>query len=188
MSFFSSVAFGKVKKTCISYLRSCFNPKLQDAFDALRKKLQFHLMSWCGNFVKRHSFRIVLGNSPKTKQKLCLSTKFSNQEIRWNQGIFCSDGLHDKWTQFFKFWSILSVSYFVSVTWNSEATYCIICQTKFDTNDFFSSCESNLNYTYRRLCGLCCFHFKDETLAPFSNHSNEGNILNALYILVPLIL
>ena len=43
-----------------------------------------------GNFVERHSFRIVLGKSPKTVQKLCLSTKFVYQEISWNYGIFCS--------------------------------------------------------------------------------------------------
>ena len=47
---------------------------------------QFHLISWCGNFVKRHSFRIVFGES-----KLCLSTKFPHQEIRWNCGVLRSD-------------------------------------------------------------------------------------------------
>ena len=48
---------------------------------ALRKILQFHLISWCGNFMERHSFRIVLGHSPETMRKLCLSTKFPHQEI-----------------------------------------------------------------------------------------------------------
>ena len=45
-------------------------------------------MSWCGNFVKRGSFRIVSGNLPMWN--LCLSTKFSLQEIRWNYGILRS--------------------------------------------------------------------------------------------------
>ena len=30
----------------------------------------FYLISWCGNFVERHSFRIVSGESPKTMRKL----------------------------------------------------------------------------------------------------------------------
>ena len=29
----------------------------------LSKMPQFHLISWCGNFVERHSFRIVSGDS-----------------------------------------------------------------------------------------------------------------------------
>ena len=56
----------------------------------LRKIPWFHLISWCGNFVERNSFRIVSGDSPETMWKLCLSTKFSHQEIRWNYGILRS--------------------------------------------------------------------------------------------------
>ena len=41
--------------------------------------------------MKKHSFSIVLSNLPETMWKLCLSTKFSHQEIRWNYGIFHSD-------------------------------------------------------------------------------------------------
>ena len=44
----------------------------------------------CGNFVERHIFRIVSGDSPETMRELCLSTKFPHQEIRCNYGIFCS--------------------------------------------------------------------------------------------------
>ena len=51
---------------------------------------KFHLISWCGNFVERLSFRRVSGESPKTLRKLCLSTKFPHQLIRWNFGILCS--------------------------------------------------------------------------------------------------
>ena len=47
----------------------------------LRKIPLFHLTSWCGSFVERHNFRIVSGESPVTVLKLCLSTKFSHQEI-----------------------------------------------------------------------------------------------------------
>ena len=32
----------------------------------LRKIPKFHLMSWCGNFAERHSFRRVLGESTET--------------------------------------------------------------------------------------------------------------------------
>ena len=56
------------------------------------------------DFVERHSFvtifefyifeRQVLcekhGESPETMRKLCLSTKFTHEEIRWNYGIFLS--------------------------------------------------------------------------------------------------
>ena len=52
---------------------------------------KFHLISWCGNFVKTHSFRRVSGDSSETLQKLCIFTKYKNQEIRWNFGILCSD-------------------------------------------------------------------------------------------------
>ena len=41
---------------------------LQDNFliKTLHKIPSFHLTSWCGNFVERHSFRIVSGDSPET--------------------------------------------------------------------------------------------------------------------------
>ena len=31
--------------------------------NTLQKVLQFHLISWCRNFVERHSFRIASGDS-----------------------------------------------------------------------------------------------------------------------------
>ena len=40
--------------------------------------------------MEKHSFRIVLGDSPETMQKLCLSTKFPGQKIRWNDDILHS--------------------------------------------------------------------------------------------------
>ena len=40
--------------------------------------------------MERHSFCIVLGDSPETMRKLCFSAKFPHQEIRWNYGIFYS--------------------------------------------------------------------------------------------------
>ena len=49
-------------------------PNLQ--IPSLRKIPYFHLISWCGNFLKRHSFR-----TPETLPKLCLSIKFPHQEI-----------------------------------------------------------------------------------------------------------
>ena len=48
---------------------------------------KFHLISSCGNFVERLSFRRVSGESLKTLRKLCLSTKFPH---RWNFGILWS--------------------------------------------------------------------------------------------------
>ena len=34
---------------------------------------------WCQNFVERHNFRIVSGNSSETMLKMCLFTKFALQ-------------------------------------------------------------------------------------------------------------
>ena len=63
----------------------------------------FWLISRCGNFVQRHSFRIVSGESPETLRKLWLSTKFPHHKIRWNYGILRSawkrKRLKKKWTQ-----------------------------------------------------------------------------------------
>ena len=50
----------------------------------------FHLISRCGNFLKRHSFCIVSGDSPEILRKLCVFTKFTHHEIRWNFGILRS--------------------------------------------------------------------------------------------------
>ena len=55
---------------------------------SLCKMPKFHLISWYGNFLERHSFRIVLGESPEFMRKLCLSTKCRDQEIGRNYGIF----------------------------------------------------------------------------------------------------
>ena len=44
----------------------------------------FLVWKFCGKV------RIVLGDLPETMKKLCLSSKFPHQTIRWNYGIFCS--------------------------------------------------------------------------------------------------
>ena len=54
------------------------------------KNTVFHLISSYGNFVEKHSFRIVSGESPEIMRKLCPSTKFPCKEIRWNYDIFRS--------------------------------------------------------------------------------------------------
>lgn len=43
----------------------------------LHKVLQLYLISWGGNFVERHSFHIVLSDSPETMRKLCLSVFYA---------------------------------------------------------------------------------------------------------------
>ena len=50
-------------------------------YSAQRKITNLHLIPWCGNFVERHSFRIVFGNSLRNMWKLGLSTKFPHQKI-----------------------------------------------------------------------------------------------------------
>ena len=51
------------------------------ASTSLRQIPKFHLISFCGNFVERHSLRRGLGNLPETLRKLCLSTKFLHQVL-----------------------------------------------------------------------------------------------------------
>ena len=41
---------------------------------SLHKMPKFDLISWCGNLVESHSFRKILGNSPETLQRMCVST------------------------------------------------------------------------------------------------------------------
>ena len=74
-----------VKRSFITELaqfRSRFSKLSRVVMSALCKLPQFRLISWYGNFVERHSFRIVSGDSPETMRKLCLSTKFPHHEIR----------------------------------------------------------------------------------------------------------
>ena len=53
-----------------------------NSFMNLLRKTPFHLISWCGNFVERSSFRIISGDSPEIMRKLCCFPKFPHQEIR----------------------------------------------------------------------------------------------------------
>ena len=53
----------------------------------LRKMSLFHLIYYCGNFVESQSFRIVSGNSPKTMQKLYLSTP--ENSVKWRYFAQC---------------------------------------------------------------------------------------------------
>ena len=69
-------------------------------YKTLRKMSLFHLIAWYGNFVERHSFRIVSGDSPETVWKLCLSAKYLYQEIRWNNGILRSERFSEELKNF----------------------------------------------------------------------------------------
>ena len=44
------------------FILKCWTNIWQKKLTTLQKKLQFHLISWCPNFVERHSFRIVSGD------------------------------------------------------------------------------------------------------------------------------
>ena len=69
-------------KNYLSLLRTTRCGIVLKPHQPLRKISKFLLIFWCGIFVEQHSFRIVSGESPKTMRKLCLSTKFRQQEIR----------------------------------------------------------------------------------------------------------
>ena len=43
-------------------------------------------------------------DSPETMRKLCLSPKFSHQEIRWNYGILHSDNINEGVEEFIFPW------------------------------------------------------------------------------------
>ena len=53
-----------------------FNPK------TLQIIPEFHLISWCGNFVERHSFCIGFSESLKTLRKLCLFKNVHTGKLR----------------------------------------------------------------------------------------------------------
>ena len=86
--------------------------------------------TWCGNFVERHSFRIVSGKSPKAMRKLCLSTEFQHQEIRWNYGILRSAS---KWTFFHKskIWRFLKGSSNGPLSIQRSIIFLRVCQNIF---------------------------------------------------------
>ena len=54
---------------------------------------KYHSISWSENFVERHSFCRVSGDSLETLRKLCLSTNFPHQKISWNCSILRSEPL-----------------------------------------------------------------------------------------------
>ena len=56
---------------------------------ARRQTPWIHLVFWCGNSVETRNFRRVLGES-LFSQNSRVSTKFPQQEIRWNFGIWSS--------------------------------------------------------------------------------------------------
>ena len=81
----------KLKGERIFKLMSSFVNDTLRKISVTTKNTVISPICWCGNFVERCSFRLVSGDLPETLRKLCLSTKFSHQEIRWNYGIFRSD-------------------------------------------------------------------------------------------------
>ena len=59
-------------------------------FPSLHKIPKFHLISWCGNFVERHRFCRISGESPETLRKLFLSITRNLGEI---SVIYAIDGM-----------------------------------------------------------------------------------------------
>ena len=53
---------------------------------------------------------MVSGELPETMRKLCLSTKFPHQEIRWNYGILRSDS-YFTFSQFMELGAISQITF-----------------------------------------------------------------------------
>ena len=66
-------------------------PDVKGLIQTMHKMPKFHLISWYGNFVERNSFRGASRDLPKTLPKLCLSTKFPYQGIKWHFGNLSSE-------------------------------------------------------------------------------------------------
>ena len=112
-----------VIKNCLSLLRTTRCGIALKPHHPLRKIPKFLLISWCGIFVERHSFRIVSGESPKTMRKLCLSTKFRQQEIRWNYDIICSDSmvaLYFSLSPLYNQYNVSQCNIMISQLWKSD--------------------------------------------------------------------
>ena len=93
-SFFSKVACFDISfmECLLSFKDTCKNIENKS-----RTKIpKFHLISWCENFMKRHSPHRVSCETPETLRKLGLSTDFPYQEIRRNFSILRSESLHQE--------------------------------------------------------------------------------------------
>ena len=89
---------GTVTEKSYGSIRYIVSMWKQTSVETLQKIPQFHLISWCGNFVERYSFGIVLGESPKTMRKLCLSTKFLHKKLGEITVFFCGEFFYDSLT------------------------------------------------------------------------------------------
>ena len=68
-----------------------WTPGVKGLIQTMHKMPKFHLISWYGNFVERHSFHGASRDLPKTLRKLCLSTKLPYQGIKWHFGNLNSE-------------------------------------------------------------------------------------------------
>ena len=122
--------------------------------------LKFRLISWCGNFVERHSFRIVSGDSPEAMRKLYLSTKFLHPKIRWNFGnyVILQSGILGLCDIIFWYYEIIlpdSVESALHHTKNEaflEGFLQYMWPNPQETADFVSFTEENLNGKLHSLC------------------------------------
>ena len=117
---------------------------------------------------KRHSFHIVLGDSPKTVPRPCLSTKFPHQEIKWNYRILRSEYHVQFYVQHF-FWYKFFLYAFLrqgEETWtllrNHEQNHVLSCLKNmpiyFPSGKYKLSSHSFLEYSYMIVfvCDISC--------------------------------
>ena len=79
-------------------------------------------ISWCGNFVERHSFRTISGDSPKTMQKLCFPQNFYTRKF--------GEITVQYFSQWYPFQDIIFCALFILVTQRGEV-FVFITRTTF---------------------------------------------------------
>ena len=80
---------------------------------------------------RKTKFPHSLGKSPEAMQKLCLSTKSPQQEIRWNCNILISANYQHKSKPFLFFEVWFNLSDYEMLSFFLEVFYDLVCQTSF---------------------------------------------------------
>ena len=120
------------------------------------------------NFVEKHNFRIVSGESHETVRKLFLSTKFPYQKIRWNYGIFRSGKISLQITEIWWFFFGSHESCFI-IRSSIFFSFYVSCQEQSVSMLIYFIYTKNRSETWDLVIVLVIFfHFFQEWLCPLS--------------------